>query len=129
MSAQYTTVEQQVSYGIGRQMGEQLSNNEIEGLEIDAVLSGLADALNGLPSAVPHEQLEVAFQEISQRLRARQREKAELLAADGQKFLAENAKREGIVVTASGLQYEVLSSGSGESRHPVPSYARIIMEP
>lgn len=118
MSAQYTTVEQQVSYGIGRQMGEQLSNNEIEGLEIDAVLSGLADALNGLPSAVPHEQLEVAFQEISQRLRARQREKAELLAADGQKFLAENAKREGIVVTASGLQYEVLSSGSGEKPTP-----------
>lgn len=114
MSAHYETVEQKVSYGIGRQMGEQLSNNEIEGLEIDAVLNGLADALNGQPSAVPHDQLELAFQEISQRLRARQREKSEQLAADGKAFLAENAKREGVVVTGSGLQYEVLTAGAGE---------------
>ena len=113
MSA-YTTIEERVSYGIGRQMGDQLSSNPIEGLSIDGVLAGLADSLNGVESVVSHEDLNTAFGEMHKRLQAKEAEKAKVLAADGEKFLAENAQRKEVNVTESGLQFEVLAEGTGE---------------
>ncbi|MCP5205930.1 MAG: FKBP-type peptidyl-prolyl cis-trans isomerase [Hahellaceae bacterium] len=113
MTDKYTTVEERVSYGIGRQMGDQLANNPFEGLHIDSVLNGLADALNGQPNPVPNELMEAAFQEISQKMQAKTAEAAKELAAAGEAFLAENAKRDEVTVTASGLQFEVLTAGDG----------------
>lgn len=114
MSDIYKTTEERVSYGIGRQMGDQLTSNPIAGLSIDAVLAGLADALNGAESVVSHEDLHVAFTEMQQRMQAGEDEKARVLSAEGEQFLAENAKRDGIQVTGSGLQFEVITEGSGE---------------
>ncbi len=113
MSEQYTTVEQRVSYGIGRQMGDQLASNPFEGVDAAAVAAGVIDALEGNPSAVAHADLEAAFKEISQRMQAKQAEQAKAKAADGETFLAENAKKPGVTVTASGLQYEVITQGEG----------------
>ncbi len=114
MSDKYTTVEERVSYGIGRQMGDQLASNPFEGLHIDSVLNGLADALNGQASPVPQELMEAAFQEISAKMQAQQAEQAKELSAEGEKFLAENAKRDEVTVTESGLQYEVITAAEGE---------------
>ncbi|WP_417760302.1 FKBP-type peptidyl-prolyl cis-trans isomerase [Shewanella sp.] len=114
MSEKFTTVEQQASYGVGRQLGEQLAANSFEGLDIPAVQAGLADAFAGNESAVSTEDLHVAFTEISTRIKKAQEEAAEAAAAEGTAFLAENAKRDGVVVTESGLQYEVINEGSGE---------------
>lgn len=114
MSEKFTTVEQQASYGVGRQLGEQLAANSFEGLDIPAVQAGLADAFAGQESAVSMEDLHVAFTEISTRIKKAQEEAAEAAAAEGTAFLAENAKRDGVVVTDSGLQYEVINAGSGE---------------
>ncbi|MBO9494640.1 FKBP-type peptidyl-prolyl cis-trans isomerase [Thalassotalea sp. G20_0] len=114
MSDIYQTMEERVSYGIGRQMGDQLASNPIAGLSIDAVLAGLADALNGVESAVAHEDLHAAFTEMQTRLQAEEAEKARVLAAEGEQFLAENAKREGVQVTESGLQFEIMAEGDGE---------------
>lgn len=114
MSDIYKTMEERVSYGIGRQMGDQLTANPVAGLSIDAVLAGLADALNGAESAVSHEDLHAAFTEMQKRLQGEEAEKARVLAAEGEQFLAENAKREGVQVTDSGLQFEVITEGSGE---------------
>ncbi len=114
MSDKYSTVEQRVSYGIGRQMGDQLAGNSFEGVDIDAVAEGLKDALNGVPSAVENALLREAFEEITKRMEAKQAEESKVLAAEGEAFLAENAKRDGITVTASGLQYEVLNAGDGD---------------
>lgn len=113
MSEKYTTVEQRVSYGIGRQMGDQLATNPFDGVDPQAVAEGVIDALEGKASAVAHEDLEHAFQQISQRMQAKQKEQAKQLAAEGEAFLATNAKKEGVTVTESGLQYEVLDPGSG----------------
>ncbi len=118
MSDKFTSVEQQASYGVGRQLGEQLAANSFEGLDIPAVQAGLADAFEGKESVVSLEDLQVAFSEISQRLQKAQEEAAEAASAEGNAFLAENAKREGVVTTESGLQYEIISEGSGEK----PSY-------
>ena len=112
--SQFTTVEQQASYGIGRQIGDQVASNPFEGLDANAVAQGVIDALNGDEYAVDVEDLRAAFGVINERMQAAQAEKAKAASAEGQKFLDENAKRDGVVVTESGLQYEILTEGEGE---------------
>ncbi len=108
-----TTLEQHASYGIGLQMGQQLADNPFDGLDIAAVAAGLAAAFYGDEPEVRDDQIRDAFQVISGRMQEAEAAKAQLAAAAGDAFLAENAKKAGITVTASGLQYEVLNAGSG----------------
>lgn len=112
--SQYSTVELQASYGIGRQIGDQVASNPFEGLDANAVAQGVMDALNGEEFAVEVEDLRAAFGVINERMQAAQAEKAKEASAEGQKFLDENAKRDEVTVTDSGLQYEVLVEGDGE---------------
>jgi FKBP-type peptidyl-prolyl cis-trans isomerase FklB len=114
MSDKYTTLEQHASYGIGLQMGQQLADNPFDGLDIDAVAAGVIAAFTEQTPAVSDEQIRAAFTVISERMQAEQAEKAELLAGAGDAFLAENAKRAEVTVTASGLQYETLVAAEGE---------------
>lgn len=113
----FPTIEHQVSYGIGRQMAEQLLSQPFPGMAIDSVLEGLTDVLNGQESAIPMQVLEAAFRDLSAQLQAGQAAQAGELAAEGLAFLQENAQREGVNVTASGMQYEILQDGLG----PKPS--------
>ncbi|MDF2179181.1 FKBP-type peptidyl-prolyl cis-trans isomerase [Aliiglaciecola sp. CAU 1673] len=115
MSKTYSTVEAQASYGIGLQMGQQLAGNPFEGLDIEAVQDGLAAAFKGEASAVTNEQLRHAFNEIHQRMEAAKAEQFKQNIAQGESFLAENAKKEGVSVTDSGLQYEIIAEGEGDS--------------
>ncbi len=114
MSEKYTTSEARVSYGIGRQMGDQLKQNPFDGMVIDDVLTGLADALNDQPLAVDPADLDAAFREISEVMQAKQAEASKGQTEAGETFLAENAKKDGVVVLESGLQYEILTAGDGE---------------
>ncbi|MCS4307488.1 FKBP-type peptidyl-prolyl cis-trans isomerase FklB [Rheinheimera pacifica] len=114
MSDKYTTLEQHASYGIGLQMGQQLADNPFDGLDINAVAAGVIAAFTEQDAEVSDEQIRAAFGVISERMQAEQAEKAELLAGAGEAFLAENAKRAEVTVTASGLQYEVLVAAEGE---------------
>jgi len=114
MTDLYTTVEERVSYGIGRQMGDQLAANPFDGVSAQAVAAGVIDALQGKDSAVAQTDLEEAFREISQRMQAKQKAQASELAAEGEAFLADNAKKAGVTVTDSGLQYEIINAGSGD---------------
>lgn len=113
MSEKFTTVEQQVSYGIGRQMGDQLAGSPFDELVLDAVIAGISDSYTGQPVQVDTEVMKAAFEEVNGRVQKKQAEEAGKLSADGIEFLAKNAQREGITVTDSGLQYEVLSEGKG----------------
>jgi FKBP-type peptidyl-prolyl cis-trans isomerase FklB len=110
----FDSVEQQASYGIGRQMGEQFANEPFGGFDKDAALAGFTDALQGAASQVEPAAINAAFQEIQGRLQAEQAEKAKALSAEGEKFLEENAKKDGVTVLASGLQYEIITEGSGD---------------
>ena len=112
--SKYTTLEQHASYGIGLQMGQQLADNPFDGLDIDAVAAGVIAAFTEQAPEVTDEQIRAAFTVISERMQAEQAEKAQLLAEAGDAFLAENAKRAEITVTASGLQYEVLVAAEGD---------------
>ncbi|TWH64135.1 FKBP-type peptidyl-prolyl cis-trans isomerase FklB [Azomonas agilis] len=105
--------EARVSYGIGRQLGGQLRDNPPPGVELAAVLAGLSDAFSGLESQVSSEALNASFRVIRERMQAEKDAKFAEMAAEGQTFLAENGRREGIQTLASGLQYQVLEAGDG----------------
>lgn len=113
MSHDYTSVEARVSYGIGRQMGQQLLENPFDGIVNEAVAQGLLDALVGKEMTISNTDMQAAFEEINNRMQAKQAEQSKTQAAAGEAFLAENAKKTGITVTASGLQYEVITQGAG----------------
>ncbi|WP_409275734.1 FKBP-type peptidyl-prolyl cis-trans isomerase [Pseudomonas sp. KCJK9111] len=108
-----STDETRVSYGIGRQLGGQLRDNPPPGVSLDAIVAGLTDAFNGADSRVSEAELSASFQVIREVMQAQAAAKAEAAAAAGKQFLADNAKRDGIVTLDSGLQYEALSAGEG----------------
>jgi FKBP-type peptidyl-prolyl cis-trans isomerase FklB len=108
-----STDETRVSYGIGRQLGGQLRDNPPPGVSLEAILAGLSDAFANQPSRVSEADLAASFKVIRDLMQAEAEAKAEAAAGAGIAFLAENAKREGVTVLASGLQYEVLSTGEG----------------
>ncbi|MDX1692935.1 MAG: FKBP-type peptidyl-prolyl cis-trans isomerase [Ketobacteraceae bacterium] len=114
MSDKYQGMKEQACYGIGYQTGHQLSQQQFEGFSVEALLDGLTDALNGQPPQVNPDDINAAFKMINEQLQKEQQEKAESLSAEGEKFLADNAKRDEVTVTGSGLQYEVLQEGTGE---------------
>jgi FKBP-type peptidyl-prolyl cis-trans isomerase FklB len=110
----FETIEQRVSYGVGRQLGEQLKSNPFKEFDVNAVQAGLADALAGSESQISDELLNEAFGVVSKKLQEQEQAVAKVKAAEGEKFLAENANRDDVTVTESGLQYEVLTTGDGE---------------
>jgi len=110
----FESIEARVSYGVGRQLGDQLRNNPFKDFDVSAVQAGIADAIADVASQVSEEQLNEAFGIISKKLQEQEQEAAKELAAEGEAFLAENAKRDEVTVTESGLQYEVVATGEGE---------------
>lgn len=112
--SQYDTIEKQASYGIGRQMGDQLARQPFEGLDVTSIQQGLADALAGLEFAVDVDSINEAFREIHQKMEAASAAKSEAIIAAGEEYLKNNASRENVVVTDSGLQYEILNQGDGQ---------------
>ncbi|ATC94663.1 FKBP-type peptidyl-prolyl cis-trans isomerase [Pseudoalteromonas tunicata] len=114
MSDKFTTHAEQASYGIGLQMGDQLKANPFDGLNLNAVFEGMKDAYTDADFQVEIPAIQAAFELINTEIQARQEEQAKVLAAEGEAFLADNAQRAEVTVTASGLQYEVLTTGEGE---------------
>jgi FKBP-type peptidyl-prolyl cis-trans isomerase FklB len=110
----FDSIEQRVSYGVGRQLGDQLRNNPFKEFDITAVQAGIADALAEATSQVSEEDLNEAFSVVSKKLQVLEQAAAKEASAEGEKFLAENAKRDEVTVTESGLQYEVITTGEGE---------------
>ncbi|GGW54501.1 hypothetical protein CWI66_09900 [Halomonas sp. 141] len=110
------TDEQRLAYSLGVTLGESMQA-DIEDLDLDAFTDGMRDVFDGNELAMSEEEMMEAlmtFQESSMEAREQQAaEIAQLNLEEGQAFLAENAEREGVEVTESGLQYEVLESGDG----------------
>ena len=114
MSDKYITVEDRVSYGIGRQMAEQLKSDPFEGMDSSLVIEGIRDVFSDTACPVEDSLMAAAFQEISQRVQSQQAAAGKELSAEGEEFLTENAKRPGITVTESGLQYEIITAAEGD---------------
>ncbi|MBB23887.1 MAG: hypothetical protein CMN04_13535 [Roseibacillus sp.] len=110
------------SYLIGRNIGETINRDGIK-LNIENLVMGLREGLTGKDSKISEADA-VKIMETFQAEMQKQAEakatsaSAENLAA-GTKFLADNKKREGVKVTKSGLQYEVISAGKGAKPTPL----------
>ncbi|HOV95269.1 MAG TPA: FKBP-type peptidyl-prolyl cis-trans isomerase [Thermomonas sp.] len=115
------TEKEQVSYTIGMAMGKQLS--EIKGeVNIDTVVKALRTQMAGEKVLVTDEQAQKIMQDFGQKMQAKQlakmMEEGKTNLEKGEKFLAENAKKPGVVTTPSGLQYQVLTAGKGAKPSP-----------
>lgn len=106
-----------LSYSIGYLYGSQLGSMDFE-FNLERVLTGLQDAVNGTGPAVPEEEMQAALQQMEEGLRRKQMEQLRQIALqnkeEGEKFLAENANKRGIEVMPSGLQYRVIEEGEGD---------------
>lgn len=107
------TPEQRLSYGIAIRMG---ANMKRDGMMIDpdAYAEGLRDAMAGNESKLTDEEINAEMMAFQQKMEEERQAQVEAAAAEGVAFLEENAKREGVTVTESGLQYEVLEAGEGD---------------
>lgn len=107
-----------LSYGLGLGIGQQLVQMNIEGLNIDDFADAIRDVINGNDLKVEHREAQQIvqnyFAEQEKKLQAERAEKGKAAKEAGEKYLAENAKKEGIITTASGLQYKVLKEGTGK---------------
>ena len=108
------TDKDKTSYSVGMQLGQMLSVGR-DLLEAELVLQGLRDAMEGKESKVDEETRQ---QLLAKWQMQAQEAQAAAMSGPGQEFLAENAKKDGVVTLPSGLQYEVLEEGSGDSPGP-----------
>ncbi len=115
------TSEQRLSYGIAYNLGSRMHN---DGMNIDtsAFTAGFRDGVTGQPGQLSEEEVAAEIQAYQEKMIAEQQAAQEELAAKnlaaGTTFLEENKAREGVVVTESGLQYEVFETGEGEVAGP-----------
>lgn len=111
------------SYAMGVKLGETLRPMEM-GLDAQTLQDGLSDAINGRPVRMNERARADVLAKMSQSMldkqRVRQAEELAHMKAAGERFLSENARRKGVHVLPSGLQYEVLDAGRG-STHPSSS--------
>ncbi len=107
-----------VSYALGIGIGHQLANMGGQELNIDDFAQAVKDVLGGQERKIKSSEAQQIVQEFFAAQEAKiskQRQEAGKLAKEaGEKYLAENAKKEGVVVLPSGLQYQVLKEGNGK---------------
>jgi FKBP-type peptidyl-prolyl cis-trans isomerase FklB len=108
-----------VSYALGLGIGSQLKSMGAESLNIDYFAQAIKDVLNDselkISMADSQKIVQKFFQEQEAKQRAAMAETGKKLKAEGEAYLAENAKKGGVITTASGLQYTVLKEGTGKS--------------
>jgi FKBP-type peptidyl-prolyl cis-trans isomerase FklB len=111
------TDKDKFSYALGMNFGE---NFKRQGLDLDPAVfaKAFAEAFNTGKTAMSEEDMKAvltaAAQEIRKKQAAEQAQKGEQAKAEGDKFLAENKTKEGVVALPSGLQYKILKQGTGE---------------
>ena len=107
-----------VSYALGLGIGQQLAQMGASDLNIDDFADAIKDVINGNELKVSHKDAQTIvqkyFRQQEERINAQRAEQGKAAKAEGEKFLAENGKKEGIVTLPSGLQYEVIREGNGK---------------
>ena len=98
-------------YGLGMGIGQNLLSMGIKDMNVEDFVKGIKDVLSGAKTEMSHTEAQKVvnehFQKLAQEAYAQNK-------ASGEAFLAENAKKTGVVTLPSGLQYEVINEGSGK---------------
>ena len=108
-----------LSYALGLGIGRQLSQMGAADLNIDDFAQAVKDMIDGkepqVATAEAQQIVEDFFRKQEEKQRAEAAEKYKGAKSEGEKYLSENAKKEGVVTLPSGLQYQVLKEGNGKS--------------
>ncbi len=111
------TEEERIGYSLGIMVGRQLQQ-DISDLDVDSFSSALKDLYQGNTPRLNDEEIEQILTQLQQKMAAEAQQKeaaaAEENLAKGEKFLAANAKKKGVKVTDSGLQYKIVKQGKGK---------------
>jgi FKBP-type peptidyl-prolyl cis-trans isomerase len=114
------TAKPEFSYALGFRMGGSFGQQfgrfgvTMDDLDSENFLSGFKAAAKGDPPEIDEERLMAAMQALGNMVQQREKETAATNLKAGEEFLAQNAKREGIITTDSGLQYEIIEKGGDE---------------
>jgi FKBP-type peptidyl-prolyl cis-trans isomerase len=107
---------EKLSYSYGLYYGNSLKRQAID-LDIDVMAKGLKDAMSGAQPLLTETEARTVMMEFQKELRAKEEEKnrqiGEKNKKEGDEFLAANAKKEGVKTLPSGLQYKVVTAGTG----------------
>ena len=107
-----------LSSALGLGIGQQLANMGANDLNVDDFGQAIKDVLKGAELKVSHREaqqiVQSYFQQQEEKMQAERAEKGKAHKEAGEKYLAENAKKEGVVTLPSGLQYQVLKEGNGK---------------
>tara|TARA_B100001057_G_scaffold414941_1_gene432254 strand:- start:183 stop:845 length:663 start_codon:yes stop_codon:yes gene_type:complete len=106
------TEMEKVSYSLGVNVAKSVKNQGLTSIDSEAIAQAFNDVFEGNELKISEQESSLILQDYFGKL-AKETQSANVEA--GEKFLAENAKRDGVTTTATGLQYEVLSEGSGDS--------------
>ncbi|MBR4516726.1 MAG: FKBP-type peptidyl-prolyl cis-trans isomerase [Bacteroidaceae bacterium] len=101
-----------ISYALGLGIGQQIKSMNIEHFNVVDFAQSVSDVLEGKQTAFSSREAQIMLQDFFSK---KQKEEAQAHIAEGKAYLDANAKKEGVVVTKSGLQYEVLQEGTGKS--------------
>ncbi len=107
------STDQQVSYGLGYNIGMNIKRQGGLTADVTALTAGIEDALAGKGTRISEADLQAAFGQLQERLKAESAKASAANEAAAKAYLEANQKKPGVTVTASGLQYEVLKSGTG----------------
>jgi FKBP-type peptidyl-prolyl cis-trans isomerase FklB len=109
------------NYSLGYQIGGDFKRQGVE-MDAEAIIQGISDALSGAEPQMSPAEMNATLMELKRKVTAEQRKRGkerELeYLAEGKAFLEENANKEGVVTTESGLQYKVITEGTGKSPGP-----------
>lgn len=107
-----------LSYSLGLGIGRQLAQMGADNLNIDDFALAIKDVLSGNSLKVSNQEAQRIVQDYfakqEERIQAEQAEHGKAAKVEGEAYLAENAKKEGVIVLKSGLQYKVLQEGTGK---------------
>lgn len=105
------------SYALGLGIGHQLKGMGGDRLVIDDFAQAIKDVINDNQTQMDMKEAQIIasnfMAEVEEENKKKREEIGAMLKMAGEQFLADNAKKQGVTVTASGLQYEILSQGSG----------------
>ena len=107
-----STQAEKVGYTYGLQIGAQLSASK-DLLDSDALMLGLQDALDGKPSKLSNEEMQLATMDFQKQVQERAAKKMSGFIEQNKEFLAQNKSKESVVTLPSGLQYKVVQAGTG----------------
>ena len=107
-----------LSYALGLGIGQQLAQMGADNISAEDFAQAINDVLKGNELKVSHREAQSIvqdyFQQQEQKLQAERAEKGKAHKEAGEKYLAENAKKEGVITLPSGLQYQVMKEGNGK---------------